>query len=100
MRAVLKMCFLIIGDEDFEGLASAESLADQLEDAIFIEFKDTGMKYKNRIRSRILNLKDVKNPDLKNNLMSGALPPSKLAVMTTEVCVYFEQVVTIHRVLL
>ncbi|XKL60703.1 hypothetical protein PGB90_007760 [Kerria lacca] len=71
--------------EDLEGLASPEELADELEDAIFNEFKNTDSKYKNRIRSRIANLKDPKNPSLKNNFLNGAIPPAKLAIMTAEV---------------
>ncbi len=71
--------------EDLEGLASPEELASELEDAIFNEFKNTDSKYKNRVRSRIANLKDPKNPALKNNFLNGAIPPTKLAVMTAEV---------------
>lgn len=70
--------------EDFEGLAAPEDLATELEEAIFAEFKNTEFKYKNRIRSRISNLKDVKNPELRNNFIGGAIPVSKLAVMTSE----------------
>lgn len=42
------------------------------------------MRYKNRVRSRVANLKDVKNPALRSNYVSGALPASKLAKMTPE----------------
>lgn len=72
-----------------EGLASPEELADELEEAIFNEFKNTDSKYKNRVRSRIANLKDPKNPSLKNNFLSGAIQPSKLAIMTADVSVIF-----------
>ncbi|KAK7576037.1 hypothetical protein V9T40_012323 [Parthenolecanium corni] len=71
-------------EEDLEGLASPEELADELEEAIFNEFKNTDSKYKNRVRSRIANLKDPKNPSLKNNFLSGAIQPSKLAIMTAD----------------
>jgi hypothetical protein len=43
------------------------------------------MKYKNRIRSRISNLNDKKNPDLKLNVLRGSIKPEKIAVMTAEV---------------
>lgn len=76
------------GSEDLEGLASPEELAEELEEAIFNEFRNTDSKYKNRIRSRIANLKDPKNPGLKNNFLNGAIPPAKLAVMTAEVSYY------------
>ena len=32
---------------------------------------DTGTKYKDRIRSRVFNLKDKKNPDLKTKVIKG-----------------------------
>lgn len=43
------------------------------------------MKYKNRVRSRIANLKDAKNPNLRKNVLCGNIPPDKLAKMTAEV---------------
>ena len=42
------------------------------------------MRYKNRIRSRIANLKDVKNPNLRTNFRIGAISAARLAVMTAE----------------
>ncbi|XP_071465207.1 transcription elongation factor A protein 2 isoform X5 [Marmota flaviventris] len=42
------------------------------------------MKYKNRVRSRIANLKDAKNPDLRRNVLCGAITPQQIAVMTSE----------------
>ena len=53
--------------------------------SIFNEFRDIGQKYKARIRSRVANLGDVKNPDLCASVVSGAITPAKLAVMTAEV---------------
>ena len=52
---------------------------------MFKEFRDTGNKYKQRIRSRVSNLGDLKNPSLKHNVMTGTVPPDKIATMTTEV---------------
>lgn len=75
---------LRVDKEDFEGCASAEELAEELEEAIFMEFKNTDMRYKNRVRSRISNLKDAKNPTLRTNFRIGAIPASRLAVMTAE----------------
>jgi hypothetical protein len=54
--------------------------------AIFKELKDTGIKYRNRIRSRISNLKDFKNPNLRKNVLLGIITPERLAVLTAEVC--------------
>lgn len=43
------------------------------------------MKYRNRVRSRISNLKDPKNPSLRRNVLCGAIGPSLIARMTAEV---------------
>lgn len=67
-----------------EGCASAGELAEELEEAIFGEFKNTDMRYKNRIRSRVSNLKDTKNPGLRMNFISGVIAANKLAKMTPE----------------
>ncbi len=53
---------------------------------IFQEFKNTDMKYKNRVRSRISNLKDVKNPNLRRTVLCGSVTPERMAKMTAEVC--------------
>jgi len=52
---------------------------------IYQDVKNTDMKYKNRVRSRISNLKDSKNPELKKNVLCGAITPEQIAVMTSEV---------------
>nr|XP_039271869.1 transcription elongation factor A protein 1-like [Styela clava] len=59
-------------------------LAAMIEEAIFKEFCDTGVKYKNRVRSRYSNLKDTRNPQLRENVLSGAISPEKLAKMTPD----------------
>ncbi|KAK9404931.1 transcription elongation factor A protein 2 [Crotalus adamanteus] len=46
--------------------------------------KNTDLKYKNRIRSRLSNLKDSKNPDLRKNVLCGVITPEQIAVMTSE----------------
>lgn len=43
------------------------------------------MKYRNRVRSRISNLKDPKNPNLRRNVLCGAILPGLIARMTAEV---------------
>jgi transcription elongation factor S-II len=68
-----------------ETLYEPEDLSRKIEEHIFNEFKDTNMKYKNRIRSRISNLNDKKNPDLKLNVLRGSIKTEKIAVMTAEV---------------
>lgn len=67
-----------------EGCATPEELAEELEESIFAEFKNTDMRYKNRVRSRVSNLKDPKNPSLRNNYIAGVITASKLAKMTPE----------------
>lgn len=81
-------------DDSFEGCATPEELAEELEEAIFQEFKNTDNRYKNRVRSRVSNLKDTKNPQLRTNFLCGALTANKLAVMTAEVS-YLYQTLTI-----
>ncbi|NXD14966.1 TCEA3 protein, partial [Nothocercus nigrocapillus] len=44
----------------------------------------TDMKYRNRVRSRISNLKDPKNPNLRRNVLCGAIAPGLIARMTAE----------------
>ncbi|XP_021110965.1 transcription elongation factor A protein 2 isoform X2 [Heterocephalus glaber] len=51
---------------------------------IFLDVGNTDMKYKNRVRSRISNLKDAKNPELRRNVLCGAITPQQIAVMTSE----------------
>ncbi|KAJ8268625.1 hypothetical protein COCON_G00137970 [Conger conger] len=42
------------------------------------------VKYKNRVRSRIANLKDGKNPNLRRNVLCGNIMPNRMARMTAE----------------
>eukprot|EP00095_Tigriopus_kingsejongensis_P005687 maker-scaffold158_size296719-snap-gene-1.16 protein:Tk05687 transcript:maker-scaffold158_size296719-snap-gene-1.16-mRNA-1 annotation:"transcription elongation factor s-ii" len=68
-----------------EGMAqTVEEIADYIEDALFKKFKDTGMRYKNQIRSRVFNLKDKKNPALRENVLTGVIAPEKFSTMTAE----------------
>lgn len=62
-----------------------ESMAEKIEEAIFQEFRNTDAGYKNRLRSRVYNLKDSKNPQLRENVLRGVIAPKKLATMTSEV---------------
>uniref|UniRef100_A0AAV2MDM6 Uncharacterized protein n=1 Tax=Knipowitschia caucasica TaxID=637954 RepID=A0AAV2MDM6_KNICA len=48
------------------------------------EIKATDMKYKNRVRSRISNLKDPKNPGLRKNVLAGNIELSRFASMSAE----------------
>ncbi|XP_061696511.1 transcription elongation factor A protein 2-like isoform X2 [Syngnathoides biaculeatus] len=59
-------------------------LAAQIEEQIFEDFKSTDIKYKARLRSRISNLKDQKNPDLRRNVLCGNISARRIASMTSE----------------
>jgi len=65
-------------------LCDVLELAGRCEDVIFNEFKNVDLKYKNRVRSRVINLKDSKNPKLRENVRLGLITPDKLANMTAE----------------
>ena len=65
-------------------LCDVLELAGRCEDVIFNEFKNVDLKYKNRVRSRVINLKDSKNPKLRENVRLGLITPDKLATMTAE----------------
>ncbi|ESO07297.1 hypothetical protein HELRODRAFT_98648 [Helobdella robusta] len=67
------------GDDE----SDIQQLAAEIESCIFDEMKDTGTKYKNRIRSRTFNIKDPKNPQLKEKILNGLITPQRLAVMTS-----------------
>eukprot|EP00794_Sanderia_malayensis_P004777 gene4777-5404_t len=70
------------GEED-HGVDITE-LATDIEDAIFQEFKDSGTKYKNRVKSRVMNLRDKKNPLLKERVIKGGISPTRFATMKPE----------------
>ncbi|XP_063075087.1 transcription elongation factor A protein 1 [Engraulis encrasicolus] len=72
------------GDDHITIGADADELGAQIEECIFAEFKNTDMKYKNRVRSRIANLKDSKNPNLRRNVLCGNVAPDRIAKMTAE----------------
>ncbi|XP_064897640.1 transcription elongation factor A protein 3 isoform X2 [Columba livia] len=72
-------------DDDYKEFGvNCEKMASEIEDHIFQELKSTDMKYRNRVRSRISNLKDPKNPGLRRNVLCGAIAPDLIARMTAE----------------
>ncbi|KAG1962129.1 transcription elongation factor A protein [Pimephales promelas] len=82
-RELLVAALQTDGDHQTIG-ADCEHLAAQIEDCIYQEFKSTDIKYKTRLRSRISNLKDQKNPDLRRNVLCGNISPDRIASMTAE----------------
>ncbi|XP_056365267.1 transcription elongation factor A protein 3 isoform X4 [Oenanthe melanoleuca] len=72
-------------DDDYKEFSvNCEKMASEIEDHIFQELRCTDMKYRNRVRSRISNLKDPKNPSLRRNVLCGAIEPGLIARMTAE----------------
>ncbi|KAM3873412.1 transcription elongation factor A protein 3 [Diretmus argenteus] len=72
-------------DNDYQEFgANCDGMAAEIEDHILQEIKATDMKYKNRVRSRISNLKDPKNPGLRRNVLAGAIDLHRIATMTAE----------------
>lgn len=67
-----------------EGAHDPDDLAASIEDAIYEEFENTDMKYKNRVRSRVANLKDRRNLQLRVNVLIGLITPEKIAAMSSE----------------
>ncbi|XP_037798623.1 transcription elongation factor S-II-like [Penaeus monodon] len=61
-----------------------ESLGEQIEEAIYQEYRNTDAAYKNRLRSRVYNLKDSKNPQLRENVLRGVISPKRLATMSSD----------------
>ncbi|KAG8570837.1 hypothetical protein GDO81_011441 [Engystomops pustulosus] len=72
------------GDDYITIGADDEELGAQIEEAVYQEFKNTDAKYKNRVRSRIANLKDAKNPNLRRNVLCGNIAPDVFARMSAE----------------
>uniref|UniRef100_A0A8D0HTK0 Transcription elongation factor n=1 Tax=Sphenodon punctatus TaxID=8508 RepID=A0A8D0HTK0_SPHPU len=73
-REMLTSALQTDNDHDAIG-ADCEQIAAQIEEYIL---------YKNRVRSRISNLKDSKNPELRKNVLCGAITAEQIAVMTSE----------------
>uniref|UniRef100_A0A669DNY9 Transcription elongation factor A (SII), 3 n=1 Tax=Oreochromis niloticus TaxID=8128 RepID=A0A669DNY9_ORENI len=72
-------------DNDYKEFgANCESMGAEIEDHIYQEIKATDMKYKNRVRSRISNLKDPKNPGLRKNVLAGSIELRRIATMSAE----------------
>ncbi|PIK48939.1 Transcription elongation factor A protein 1 [Apostichopus japonicus] len=51
---------------------------------VFTEFVRIDMKYKNRVRSRVSNLQDQRNPLLRLAVLTGTITPEKIAKMGSE----------------
>lgn len=67
-----------------EGTLDPEDLAVRIEEEHYKLNGSTNDKYKAAIRSKIFNLRDKKNPDLRANVLTGVITPERFATMTSE----------------
>ncbi|KAI1725807.1 transcription factor s-II (TFIIS), central domain-containing protein [Ditylenchus destructor] len=69
---------------DEELLQNAEDLACGIEEKLYEVHQGTGEKYKAALRSHVFNLRDKKNPGLRQNVLAGEIPPEQFAEMTAD----------------
>ncbi|XP_071807497.1 transcription elongation factor A protein 1-like [Asterias amurensis] len=74
----------IEGCDDPSLLDNVDEIAAEIEDCVYTEFVNTDMKYKHRIRSRVSNLKDASNPELRRRVLTREITPEKIAKMTSD----------------
>ncbi|CAJ0607090.1 unnamed protein product [Cylicocyclus nassatus] len=67
-----------------DGTHDPEEIAVRVEEKLFSVHKGTGDKYKAALRSRVFNLRDKKNPALRENVLTGVVKPERFAVMSSE----------------
>ncbi|KAL5973773.1 hypothetical protein ACLOJK_030429 [Asimina triloba] len=61
-----------------------QALANKIEAELFKLFGGVNKKYKEKGRSLLFNLKDRNNPELREQVMSGKIPPERLCSMSAE----------------
>ncbi|XP_062278337.1 transcription elongation factor A protein 3 isoform X2 [Scomber scombrus] len=84
-KCIEMMAAALRTDDDYKDFGTnCDSMAAEIEDLIYQENKATDMKYKNRVRSRISNLKDPKNPGLRRNVLAGSIDLIRIATMSAE----------------
>ncbi|KAF5456665.1 hypothetical protein F2P56_026117 [Juglans regia] len=67
-----------------EAFQSPQIVAFKIEAELFKLFGGVNKKYKEKGRSLLFNLKDRNNPELRERVMSGDIPPERLCSMTAE----------------
>jgi len=67
-----------------DGTLDPELLAEKIELHLFEIYKTNNDKYKASVRSRIFNLRDKKNLELRENVLTGVVSPERFAKMTAE----------------
>uniref|UniRef100_A0A8C2YV30 Transcription elongation factor n=1 Tax=Chinchilla lanigera TaxID=34839 RepID=A0A8C2YV30_CHILA len=84
-KCVEMLSVALKAEDDYKDYGvNCDKMASEIEAHIYQELKSTGMKYRNRVRSRISNLKDPKNPGLRRNVLSGAISTGLIAKMMAE----------------
>ncbi|CAL0305699.1 unnamed protein product [Lupinus luteus] len=73
-----------IGRGCSETVLLPEPLASRIEEELFKLFGGVNKKYKEKGRSLLFNLKDRNNPELRERVMSGEIPPEQLCSMSAE----------------
>ncbi|XP_071723495.1 uncharacterized protein [Rutidosis leptorrhynchoides] len=71
-------------DERRQQPQSPKILASKIEAELFKLFGGVNKKYKEKGRSLLFNLKDRSNPELRERVMSGDIPPDRLCAMSAE----------------
>lgn len=67
-----------------EAFLEEDIIAARIEECIYQEFRSIDAKYKNRIRSRLSNLGDTRNPFLRYKVLRGDITPDRIAKMSAE----------------
>jgi len=75
---------LLSGGDIEEDMFKFVRLAIEIEKYIFQEFQNTGHKYKVRVRSRVANLRDDQNTELKAKVLDGTIKEEEIARMSVE----------------
>jgi len=83
-RKLLATALQGAGDLPDGTVKTPEELAELIEEAIFLNYKSTNPRYKNTVRSRVFNLRDKKNAELRENVLCGVITPERIAVMKPE----------------
>lgn len=84
-KCVEMLAAALKAEDDYKDYGvNCDKMASEIEDHIYQELKSTDMKYRNRVRSRISNLKDPRNPGLRRNVLGGAISAGLIAKMTAE----------------
>uniref|UniRef100_A0A0N8ESV4 Transcription elongation factor n=1 Tax=Heterocephalus glaber TaxID=10181 RepID=A0A0N8ESV4_HETGA len=84
-KCVEMLASALKAEDDYKDYGiNCDKMASEIEDHIYQELKSTDMKYRNRVRSRISNLKDPRNPGLRRNVLNGAISAGLIAKMTAE----------------